>query len=103
MNNETARQAYIRLLREAAKAVDSFPPDQRDGILKYELVKDECLDGVLRDNSSGFPIGAILFGIKPKGRLFLQELENQESRDAVSLNHKESFNKTAIAAPSSTS
>jgi hypothetical protein len=89
--NETARQAYIRILRERVDKIESFNPKQRDVVLYAELINDECLDGVVHPNGSGFPIGYSVMGIKPKGRLFLQQLQKEELDASVARTHREAF------------
>ena len=91
MKSETARQAYVRLMRERAEAIDSFTPQQREVVLLSELIKDECLDGVVTPNGDGFPVGALVMGIKPKGRLLLQQLEREELDASVIVKHREAF------------
>jgi hypothetical protein len=91
MENETARQAYIRLLRGRAEATDSLTPEQREVVLSSELINDDCLNGDVGENGSGFPVRATVFGIKPKGRLLLQQLEKDELRDSLVQRHRETF------------
>jgi len=91
MKNETARQAYIRLLRERAEAIESLTPDWREVVLRSELIKDECLDGDVTTNHDGFPVATTVMGIKPKGRLLLQQLEKEELDASVILKHREAF------------
>jgi hypothetical protein len=91
MKNETARQAYIRLLRGRAEATDSLTPEQREVVLFSELINDEYLDGDVGENGSGFPVRATVFGIKPKGRLLLQQLEIEELDASIVQKHRESF------------
>ncbi len=91
MNNETPRQAYIRLLRGRADSIDSLTPEQREIVLFSELITDEYLDGSVHTNGSGFPVGYTVLGIKPKGRLLLQQLEKKESDALIKLKHLEEF------------
>jgi len=75
---ETARRAYIKLLRERVEALDSLPPDSRQTILYAELIAGEYLSGVTRTDENGLPNGNVIKGLTVKGRLFLQELEAKE-------------------------
>ncbi|MFL6597032.1 MAG: hypothetical protein ACJ8KF_03605 [Chthoniobacterales bacterium] len=75
---DTARRAYIELLREQVGGLDSLPPDRRESVLYAELIAADYLSGVTRRDQDGFPSGNIIQGITVKGRLFLQELEERE-------------------------
>jgi hypothetical protein len=91
MENETARQAYIRLLRGRVEATDSLTSEQREVVLFSELINDDCLNGDVGENGSGFPVRATVFGIKPKGRLLLQQLEEEEFHEFLVQKHREAF------------
>jgi hypothetical protein len=91
MQNETARQAYIRMLQKMAETIDSLPPKQRDANLYSELINDGCLEGQVYKNGSGVPIDAVMMGMKPRGRLFLQELEKAELDASLIQKHREAF------------
>jgi hypothetical protein len=92
MKNETARQAYIRLLRERADFPDSLTSEQRDLVLNSELIYGEYLDGVVNPNSSGMFPSSVIVGLpKSKGRLFLQQLEKEELDASIVQKHRESF------------
>jgi len=91
MENETARQAYIRLLRGRVDATDSLTPQQREVVLFSELINDDCLNGVVGENGSGFPVNTRVLGIKPKGRLLLQQLEKEELHESLVQKHRDAF------------
>jgi hypothetical protein len=91
MKTETARQAYIRLLRKLSDATDSLAMPHRDVVLISELIKDECLDGTISTNSDGFPTRTETMGIKPKGRFLLEKLEKEELAEALFQQHREAF------------
>jgi hypothetical protein len=91
MQSETARQAYIRILREMADRIDSLPQDRRDVNLRSELINDGCLHGNVIPNGSGIPAHTIQMGIKPKGRLLLQQLQKEELDASVTQMHREAF------------
>ncbi len=76
--NDTARRAYIELLRERVSALDSLQPDRRKSVLYAELIAADYLSGVTQTDQNGFPSGNVIQGITVKGRLFLQELEERE-------------------------
>ena len=82
-SRESFRKSYIRLLKERADFPDSLTPAQRDVVLYSELIKAEYLDGDVGENGSGFPVRASIFGIKTKGRLFLQQLEKEERDEST--------------------
>src|SRR5207248_969349 len=76
--NDTARRAYIELLRERVSALDSLQPDRRKSVLYAELIAADYLSGETQTDQNGFPSGNVIQGITVKGRLFLQELEERE-------------------------
>jgi hypothetical protein len=78
-------------LRERAEAIDSLTPEDREVVLLSELINDECLHGVVILNGEGFPVNAKGMGIKPKGRLLLQQLEKEEFVTSVIQKHREAF------------
>ena len=81
--HESARKSYIRLLKERVDFPDSLTKEQRDLVLSAELIGEGYLDGEVIQNSGGiFPANVIIGLPKPKGRLFLQQLE-QEEHDAT--------------------
>jgi hypothetical protein len=71
--------------------VDSLNPKQRDVVLVSELITDECLEGSVQLNGSGLPVNAITLGIKPKGRLLLQQLEKEETDASLIRKHRDEF------------
>jgi hypothetical protein len=82
---ESSRKAYIRLLKERVDVADNLPLDERDRVFKAELINDGCLDGVVGMDSSGMFPSSVIIGLpKPKGRLLLQQLE-QEEADATAI------------------
>lgn len=91
MENETSRQAYIRLLQARADKIDSFSAPQRDTVLVSELIRDGCLEGDVTTNHDGFPVQTITFGMKPKGRLLLQQLIKEELDNSSISQHREGF------------
>jgi hypothetical protein len=91
MNTETSRQAYIRLLRGRVEALDSLTEQQREVVLMSELITGDYLDGVVHPNGSGFPVGYSVLGIKPDGRLFLKQLEKEESDSELTRKNLEDF------------
>jgi hypothetical protein len=89
---ETARQAYIRLLRERIDFPDSLQPTQRNMVLQSELINSDYLDGEVNMDSSGMFPSTVITGLpKPKGRLFLEELEKAELDASIARRHRESF------------
>ena len=75
---DTARQGYIRLLKERAEALDTQIPKQRRTMMYAELIAEGYLIGATITDQEGFPNKNRITGITTKGRLFLQELEEQE-------------------------
>ena len=57
---DTARRAYIELLREQVGGLDSLPPDRRESVLYAELIAADYLSGVTRRDQDGFPSGNII-------------------------------------------
>lgn len=80
---ETARQKYIRILRERSDHIDTWEEDAREGSLAGELIEAKYLSGTAIKNSSGEIVAAGVCGITVEGRLFLQKLEEQETADSV--------------------
>jgi hypothetical protein len=91
MNTETSRQAYIRLLRLRAETLDSLTEQQRDVVLVAELINEEFVDGSIITNGDGFPVRCATLGMKPKGRLFLKQLEKEETDLELTRKYLEDF------------
>lgn len=72
--NETPRQAYIRLLSETLPSNDC----PRDAAILGELITAGYLDGETFCDKDGVVDGAVCLGGTVKGRLFEQELRQQE-------------------------
>lgn len=77
IENETARQKYIRILRERSDHIDSWDEDSREGSLAGELIDSKYLNGTAVRNSQGEIVGAGICGITVEGRLLLQTLEEE--------------------------
>jgi hypothetical protein len=60
-------------------------------VLLSELINDQCLTGDVVSNSDGFPVQTVTTGIKPKGRLLLQQLQREELDASVVRAHREAF------------
>lgn len=78
----TARRLYIRMLRNRLDGIDSLPLKEREHWQWAELIAAGHLNGVTRTNENGEPNGNIISGPTVKGRLFLQELEEAESKSS---------------------
>ena len=80
---DTARRAYIRLLRERVDSLDKLTPELRRTVMYADLIAAGHLDGVTSNDEYDFPKGNVIKGITVQGRLFLEELEKQERNDSV--------------------
>jgi hypothetical protein len=78
----TARQMYIRMLRQRIDAVDSVSSESREHVLWSGLIKSGFLDGTPVSDQFGVPSKNIVGPPTLKGRLFLQELELQEKNES---------------------
>ena len=79
----TARQIYIKMLSSRVSSIDSLTEEQRGHFLWAELINAGYLNGVVKTNASGIPVGNIISGPTVKGRLFLQKLQDRERKESA--------------------
>jgi len=80
---KTARQTYISMLSSRVSSIDSLTEEQRGHFLWAELINAGYLNGVVKTNASGIPVGNVIAGPTVKGRLFLQKLQTRERKESL--------------------
>jgi hypothetical protein len=80
---ESARKIYIRIMEQVG--------DDDEAHIMYELVESGYAVGAKFQNSDGSPRGARITHLTTRGRLFLQELREQEKKDQLSYKFRTAF------------
>lgn len=79
----TARRTYIATLRYLVAGIDALPLDRQQHFLGAELIAAGYVIGTSRHDSKDMPNGNVITGPTVKGRLFLQQLEEEESKASL--------------------
>ena len=82
-SNETPPQSYIRLLTESAEDTPQDVSDGRDAVLSGELIAAGYPTGDTLPNEDGSVVGSVVTGITVQGRLFLQQLIEQQAASTI--------------------
>lgn len=82
-NRESARKIYIRIMEQVGEDDETH--------IACELVEGGYAVGATFQNSDGSPRGARITHLTARGRLFLQELREQEKKERISYKFRTAF------------
>ena len=77
------REAYIELLQEVASASIKGSRKTREAVLLGELIEARFLEGEVIRNRDGCIVGSCATGVTVQGRLFLQQLIEQQRASTI--------------------